>query len=1134
MSVEIALLGEVTTYVEGRSVDLGPARQRCVLAALAVDAGRLMPAERLIERVWGADTPRRGRATLHSYISRLRGAFAGAMTIVHRSSGYMLVVDQANQAVDVLRFRDLRDRTRDTDDDTHKVALLTEALTLWRGEPLTGLSGQWVESERERWQHERWAAEHDLVDAQLRTGHGEELVAQLSTRAAQHPLDERVAGQYMLALHRAGRSADALDHYRHLRKHLIEELGTDPGSALRNLQRQILAADPSLMPRPSRTTVEPVVVPRHLPAAPASFVGRRNELDRLDTTLRPGIEPAGATGAAVLISALGGAGGIGKTWLVLHWAHHNAHRFPDGQLFVDLRGFSPDSSPLTPSTAVRGFLTALGVDPGHIPTDLDAQAALYRSKVAGKRMLIVLDNAADSSQVEPLLPGTATCTVLVTSRKKLATLITRYGARQIQLGILTRQEAHALLTTRLDPARVDTEPEAANTLIRLCGHYPLALAIMTRQAHTRPTIPLAEFAAELRDLGLDALNSNDPTASLPAVLSWSLRGLTAKQRTVFALLGVAPGIDISLQAAASLTGLSPENAREALTVLEDASLLDRHAHGRYSMHDLIRDYATAQHLADDTREAALRRVTDFYAHTILSGLQFLAPARARQIRLEPPLPGTQPYSIPDAPTAMAWFNAEHHNLLADDLLQRVLATIGPRSSSGEVLLVALVSVLFRLTHDPEALTRQALAASSDPVRSEELRQLLAAIIYRGGYRGGRIDTRQKAILTLAESTVDDSLPDVWRLRRKSMLAFLRRNVTEFDRSEMDTEAEYAEAVRQGDDYLVAHALQTQWLVATLQRDHEAALRHIDAAVAIVRDKADLAGMHFDLLDNRLSTLQNLDRLMDADETLRSATKLVSEHQLPTGANVSAAVHHYWTGQWNDALRELQATSTELDPAMITYTDLMDSGPTGLLLHGVSALIAARRAEHTTLAAKLDAAENYSMITKPERENCDFLLAARATAAIQRGDPAAALAHLAPVLDPTYAEMMLRHQWLPDVVRLALEIGNAELAEQALAVAEMEAAREQVPARAYTALHRCTALAAGDPEPALVAVSHYRSVGRPVELASALEEAGTLLAARDLLGEATAAYREASRMFASLGADWDMARVTSRMSRLGIC
>ncbi|MFC0105841.1 AfsR/SARP family transcriptional regulator [Kibdelosporangium aridum] len=229
------------------------------------------------------------------------------MTIVHRSSGYMLVVDQANQAVDVLRFRDLRDRARDTDDDTHKMALLTEALTLWRGEPLTGLSGQWVESERERWQHERWAAEHDLIDAQLRTGHGEELVAQLSTRAAQHPLDERVAGQYMLTLHRAGRSADALDHYQHLRKHLIEELGTDPGSALRNLQRQILAADPSLMPRPSRTTVEPVVVPRHLPAAPASFVGRRNELDRLDTTLRPGIEPADATGAAVLISALGGA-----------------------------------------------------------------------------------------------------------------------------------------------------------------------------------------------------------------------------------------------------------------------------------------------------------------------------------------------------------------------------------------------------------------------------------------------------------------------------------------------------------------------------------------------------------------------------------------------------------------------------------------------------------------------------------------------------------------------------------------------------------------------------------------------------------------------------------------------------------
>jgi DNA-binding SARP family transcriptional activator len=303
MSVEIALLGEVTAQVDQRLVDLGPARQRCVLAALAVDAGRLVPTDRLLARVWGADTPRRGRATLHSHISRLRKAFAGALTIVYRSDGYTLELDQA---VDLLRFRVLCDQARDTGKDAHTVALLTQALALWRGEPLTGLSGDWAERERDRWQQERFAAEHDLADAQLRLGHGDDLVAQLATRTIQHPLDERVASQYMLALHRAGRPADALGHYQQLRERLVENLGTDPGPALRNLHQQILAADPGLLSAPA---AEPVVIPRQIPAAPAPFVGRRDELDRLDATLSGPDPRKVADGGMALISAIGGAGG---------------------------------------------------------------------------------------------------------------------------------------------------------------------------------------------------------------------------------------------------------------------------------------------------------------------------------------------------------------------------------------------------------------------------------------------------------------------------------------------------------------------------------------------------------------------------------------------------------------------------------------------------------------------------------------------------------------------------------------------------------------------------------------------------------------------------------------------------------
>jgi tetratricopeptide (TPR) repeat protein len=423
-------------------------------------------------------------------------------------------------------------------------------------------------------------------------------------------------------------------------------------------------------------------IPRQLPAPPTGFVGRTDQLAHLDRTLTStstvadspppnmGINPHEGMGAAVFISALGGAGGIGKTWLALQWAHRNSHRFPDGQLFVDLRGFSPDSNPLDPSSAIRGFLVAFGIGPGRIPADPDAQAALYRSTIADKHMLIVLDNAAATDQVEPLLPGTATCTVLITGRKKLATLITRYGARHLQLDILSHDEAHALLTKRLGHARVTAEPHAADDLIQLCGRYPLALAITTRHAHTHPHIPLAEFATELRELGLDALDNDDPAASLPTVLSWSLHQLTTEQRTVFALLGIAPGPDIGLPAAASLTGIPRRHTSKIMTTLEDASLLTRQPGGRYAMHDLVRDYATTtatHHIADELRDAALRRVLDFYVHTAYSADHLLDPNRS-PIKLalaQPtPQPGTQPLPLPDDQAAMAWFDSEHANLLA--------------------------------------------------------------------------------------------------------------------------------------------------------------------------------------------------------------------------------------------------------------------------------------------------------------------------------------------------------------------------------------------------------------------------------------------------------------------------------------
>ncbi|MEU5692817.1 BTAD domain-containing putative transcriptional regulator [Actinosynnema sp. NPDC020468] len=805
----LRLLGEVAVHVHGHPVDPGPARQRCVLAALAVDAGRVVPVDRLVERVWGVDAPRRARATLHSYVSRLRrvlaeadaasrasavggasvaagvagasavagvagvggagggagvggvaraggtgfvggtggvGGAEGSVVIVRRSGGYALV--SAEPVVDLGMFRALRDRAGDGVDP---VRVLGEALALWRGEALTGLDGEWAEAERERLGRERVAAQHDLVDARLRAGQGGGLVAELAGRVVEHPLDERVAGQYLLALYRVGRVGDALEHHRAFRERLVEELGVDPGPALQELHRRILVADPGLagaapgqvtpgLPTPGRgvagqeaagrqevagqgvagrgavgqggagqgvrdqaalehdaagqaalvaapgqaapvaapgqdvsgqdvsgqvapavvrvgvqgQVVVPVVVPRELPAAPSAFVGRQDELDRLDVALSKARD-----GATVAISAVGGAGGIGKTWLALHWAHRNAELFPDGQLFVDLRGFGPDGVPMSSAVAVRGFLDTLGVDPARIPVEPHAQAALFRSLVAGRRVLLVLDNAADTAQVTPLLPGSATCTVLVTSRRRLPGLTTTHAAHQLALDVLSDAEARALLTERLGADRVAAERAAVGELVALCGGFPLALGIVAGHARVHERLPLAESVAALREFGLDALD-DDPAAGLPTVLSWSRRGLTPDQATVFALLGDAPGPDIGVPAAVALTGLPAADVRAALRGLEQASLITRHASGRYRMHDLIRAYAAAE-VAEDVRAAALRRVLDFYTRTAHAADRLLDPHRQA---VEPGPTDVRPHPLADGAQALAWFHAEHPNLLA--------------------------------------------------------------------------------------------------------------------------------------------------------------------------------------------------------------------------------------------------------------------------------------------------------------------------------------------------------------------------------------------------------------------------------------------------------------------------------------
>jgi DNA-binding SARP family transcriptional activator/tetratricopeptide (TPR) repeat protein len=825
MSVRIALLGEVTAQVGQRLVDLRTPRQRCVLAALAVDAGRLVPADRLVARVWGTDTPRRGRATLQTHISRLRGAFDGAVAIVHRSDGYTLEVDEPNQAIDLLQFRVLCDQARGAGDDTHRAALLTEALAVWHGQPLSGLSGEWVEAERDRWLQERRAAEHDLVDAQLAVGLGDELVAPLSARAVRHPLDERVAGQYMLALHRAGRSADALSHYRRLRERLAGELGTDPSTALQHLHQQILVADPGLLRAPAGVATQPVAVPRQLPAAPAWFVGRRDELARLDATL--------ATGMA-LISAIGGAGGIGKTWLALTWAHHNLRRFPDGQLFVDLRGFSPTGQPAHPADVLRGFLDALGVDRDRQPADPDRRAELYRSLMADKRMLVVLDNAATTDQVTPLLPGGHHCTVLVTSRNQLRGLVARHGARPTRLDVLTDTEAHTLLAATLGATRTGADTRSVAELIELCGRFPLALGLITARAAADPHLPLGEVVADLRTMGLDALDSADPTASLPTVLSWSLRHLSDQQRTAFALLGIAPGPDTGLPAAAQLTGLPNRETHTVLQALVEASLVERTPGGRYAMHDLVRAYATT--VAEDLpTEPALRRVLDFYTHTANTADQLL-----RHPHRDPPpfeLPTHSALPLDDAAAALSWLDNEYSCLLA---AQHTAATLAWHPTVWHLAwALSTFQYLRGHRHDRLVAAQAAFDAAAhlpDSTTRMIAHRHLGRAQLRLGHHDDALDHLHQA-LKLAEHHHNP----VQQAHTHHTLAVALAQRGD-DRKALD-HAQRALDLYRGHDHPVrqAVALNAVGLLAARLRDYDTARDHCQAALAVNRRYHDLDG-----------------------------------------------------------------------------------------------------------------------------------------------------------------------------------------------------------------------------------------------------------------------------------------------------
>jgi tetratricopeptide (TPR) repeat protein len=443
-------------------------------------------------------------------------------------------------------------------------------------------------------------------------------------------------------------------------------------------------------------------VPRQLRLGVRDFTGRKAELAFLTRLLDAPRAPGGS--GTVVISAIGGTAGVGKTALAIHWAHRAARHFPDGQLYVNLRGFASSGAPAAPAEALHGFLAALGVPPERIPAEQDSQAALYRSLLAERRMLIVLDNARDEDQVRPLLPANPASMVIITSRNQLAGLAITDGADLLRLDILPHNEAVQLLTVRIGASRATAEPAAIQEIARLCAHLPLALAVAAAQAAARPGIPLYALAEELRDTAdrLDVLDTRDPAVSVAAVFSWSYRQLGDDAARMFRLLSLHPGPDISVHAAASLAAVDEPQASRLLRELARDCLLTEHAVGRYAFHDLLRAYAARQARDRDSqadRDAAIGRILDHYLHTAARGALLLEQSREK-IALARARPGAVPEQPRDRGQALAWFEAEHQVLLA---VADLAAGIGADSHAWQ-LPWAMTGYLYRRGYLRERVT----------------------------------------------------------------------------------------------------------------------------------------------------------------------------------------------------------------------------------------------------------------------------------------------------------------------------------------------------------------------------------------------------------------------------------------------
>ncbi|MET9767464.1 BTAD domain-containing putative transcriptional regulator [Streptomyces sp. NPDC006415] len=767
-ALRFTVLGPVRAWRGSELLSSGSPQQRALLTALLLREGRTATAGELIDAFWGEDPPSQALATIRTYASRLR-KILGQDTLVSESGGYAIRIDRG--ALDLTLAQDLAaeaEKARAAGDRCQARTLINKVLGLWDGEALASVPGPYADNQRTRLEEWRLQLTETRLDLDLEVGCHAEAVSELTALTAAHPLRERLRELLMVALYRSGRQAEALAVYADTRRLLAEELGVDPRPELAQLQQRILRADEELArpadePAPAAAPLKPA----QLPATVPDFTGRSAFVAELGGRL------ATAEGSVMAVSAVAGIGGVGKTTLAVHVAHQARRHFPDGQLYVDLQGAGARAA--EPETVLGSFLRALGTADSAIPDTLDERAALYRSTLDGRRILILLDNAHDAAQIRPLLPGTPGCAALVTSRVRMVDLA---GAHLVDLDVMSPEEALQLFTRIVGAERVGAEREAALDVVAACGFLPLAIRIAASRLAARRTWTVSVLAAKLADerRRLDELQAGD--LAVKATFELGYGQLEPAQARAFRLLGLADGPDISLAAAAALLDLDPHAAEDLLEALVDTSLVESAAPGRYRYHDLVRLYARACAERDERaveRESALSRLLDFYLATAAGVYALERPGDRLADHREP----TQ-YSgltFADRHSAQDWLYTEANSLLAC-----------VRQSSGPGAVRRAVDLLWATKdlaesganskqYEAAAITMRDLAQSSDDARAEgrALITLTNARLVAGRFDQAERDAQRAMRLAHA---VDDPLPSCWAPNDLGIIALYKNRHAE--------------------------------------------------------------------------------------------------------------------------------------------------------------------------------------------------------------------------------------------------------------------------------------------------------------------------------------------------------------------